>query len=98
RYYCFYSGGRWENESYGVDYGEAKQALGPYDHPSSAQGPRVLRSVPGRLLGPGHNSIVVGPDGHTEYLIYHTWDAEGRGRQMCLDRLIWTKEGPRSHG
>src|SRR5438105_488801 len=21
RYYCFYSGGRWENETYGVDYG-----------------------------------------------------------------------------
>jgi len=23
RYYCFYSGGRWETESYGVDYGVA---------------------------------------------------------------------------
>jgi beta-xylosidase len=29
-YFCFYSGGRWENETYGVDYGVAQSILGPY--------------------------------------------------------------------
>jgi len=29
RYYCFYSGGRWETENYGVDYGIADNVLGP---------------------------------------------------------------------
>ncbi len=98
RYYCFYSGGRWETENYGVDYGVADRVLGPYSCPTDLMGPRVLRSVPGHVLGPGHNSIVVGPDGVTEYLIYHAWDAQWTARRMFLDRLLWTPEGPRCAG
>ena len=39
-----------------------------------------------------------GPDGETEYLIYHAWDKDMTARQMCVDRLIWTPEGPRCEG
>jgi len=98
RYYCFYSGGRWETDSYGVDYGVADNVMGPYSDAGNEAGPRVLRSRPGYVLGPGHNSIVVGPDGQTDYIVYHAWDTNMEARRMCLDKLIWTPEGPRCNG
>ena len=96
RYYCFYSGGRWETENYGVDYGVADSILAPYSDAGNERGPRVLRSVPGKLVGPGHNSIVFGPDGETEYIAFHAWDKEMKMRQMFIDKLLWTPSGPRS--
>ena len=98
RYYCFYSGGRWETEDYGVDYGIADCITGPYSDAGNENGPRVLRTVPNRVFGPGHNSIVLGPDGETEYVVYHAWSADRTARRMCLDKLIWAPEGPRCHG
>ncbi len=98
RYYCFYSGGRWENETYGVDYGVAENVLGPYSDAGNEAGPRVLRTVPGHVLGPGHNSLVLGPDGETEYIVYHAWDRLMKTRQMFIDKLVWTPDGPRCDG
>lgn len=95
RYYCFYSAGRWENETYGVDYAVADYVLGPYSDAGNESGPRVLKTVPGKVLGPGHNSLVTGPDG-ADYLVYHAWDAAMTGRHLCIDRLKWTPDGPRS--
>jgi beta-xylosidase len=97
-YYCFYSGGRWENESYGVDYGIAQSPLGTYTDVGNEQGPRVLRTKPGGLIGPGHNSYIIGPDG-AEYLAFHAWDQAMTARRMFFQRLVWTSDGPRcSHG
>lgn len=98
RYYCFYSGGRWETDSYGVDYGVADRVMGPYSDAGNEAGPRVLRSVPGYVLGPGHNSIAFGLDDRTEYIIYHAWDTDMQARRMCIDPLIWTPSGPRCNG
>ncbi|HLK55935.1 MAG TPA: glycoside hydrolase family 43 protein [Chthonomonadaceae bacterium] len=98
RYYCFYSGGRWETENYGVDFGVADHVLGPYTDFGNETGARVLSTKPGHLLGPGHNSIVVGPDGETEFLAYHAWNPGFNARLMCLDRLLWTPDGPRCDG
>jgi len=98
RYYCFYSGGRWETESYGVDYGVAPHVLGPYSDEGNESGPRILRTVPGRVIGPGHNSIVTAPDGITRFLAYHAWDAARTARRLCIDRLEFTGAGPRSPG
>lgn len=95
KYYCFYSGGRWETENYGVDYAVSNDVLGTYSDEDNDAGPRVLRTIPGELLGPGHNSIALGPDGETEYIVYHAWNKEMTARQMCVDPLIWTAEGPR---
>ncbi len=95
RHYCFYSGGRWENDTYGVDFGVADSILGPYSDVGNERGPRVLRTLRPQLIGPGHNSIVVGPDGRTEYLVFHAWDKGMRVRQMHIARLLWTPEGPR---
>jgi beta-xylosidase len=97
-YYCFYSGGCYENETYGVDYGIAKNVMGPYDDSGNESGPRVLKTVPDRVIGPGHHSIAPGPDDKTEYIVYHAWDLERKARRMCFDKLIWTEKGPRCLG
>jgi beta-xylosidase len=94
RYYCFYSGGCYENDTYGVDYGVADKVLGPYDTSGSENGPRVMRTNP-ELVGPGHISIVLGPDDKSEYVAFHAWDAEMKARQFHLAKLEWTADGPR---
>lgn len=98
RYYCFYSGGCWENDSYGVDFGVAERVMGPYSDAGNEAGPRVLRTVPEHVVGPGHCSVVVGPDQESEYLVYHAWDKEMRARRMFIDRLVWSESGPRCEG
>lgn len=97
-YYCFYSGGCYENETYGVDYGVAEKVTGPYSDAGNSEGPRVLKSVPGHVIGPGHHSIVIGPDDQTEFIAYHAWDLKMEARRMCLDKLAWTEFGPRCPG
>jgi arabinan endo-1,5-alpha-L-arabinosidase len=93
RYYLFYSGGAWTEPGYGVGYAVADHPLGPFTEPEG--GPVVLRSTPGRLIGPGHNSIVMGPDGE-DRIVYHAWDAARERRQMWIDRLSWEPHGPRA--
>jgi GH43 family beta-xylosidase len=95
KYWLFYSGGCYENETYGVDVLIADHPLGPW-HPAyaaSAEGPQVVRTMPGRVIGPGHNSIVTGEDGH-DYFVYHAWDEAMSERQLWIDPLLWLKEGP----
>ena len=96
RYWCFYSGGAWTGAGYGVSYAVADSPLGPFVEPEPGR-PAVLRSCPGELEGPGHCSIVVGPDG-ADYIVYHAWDPERTARRMCVDRLWWRPEGPRVDG
>ena len=96
RYWCLYSGGAWTNATYGVSYGVADAPLGPFHEPA-VDGPALLRSRPGELEGPGHNSVIRGPDGE-DYLVYHAWDPAHTARRMCIDRLEWTADGPRTGG
>jgi len=97
-YYCFYSGGAWHSLDYGVSYGVAETVLGPYQDEWSRSGPSVLRAVPDKVLGPGHNSVVTGPDHWTEFIVYHAWDSARTARRMCIDRLLWDAEGPYCDG
>jgi beta-xylosidase len=96
RYWCLYSGGAWTGAGYGVSYAVADSPLGPFIEPET-DGPALLRSRPGELEGPGHNSVAVGPDGN-DYLVYHAWDRARTARRMCIDRLDWTGEGPQTPG
>jgi GH43 family beta-xylosidase len=97
RYYCLYSGSNWETLNYGVDWCVADGPLGPWGG-ESREGPRLLRSVPGKVRGPGHNSVVTGPDGNTDCVVYHAWDEWMTARRLCIDRLEWTPQGPRCDG
>ena len=56
RYHLFYSGGAWEDETYGVSFAVAEHPLGPFHEPRT--GPTVLQTVPGSVRGPGHNSVI----------------------------------------
>jgi beta-xylosidase len=94
-YYCFYSGGCYQGEGYGVDYGTSRSVTGPYQDEGSESGARVLKTIPGRVIGPGHHSIVTGPDDVSEFIVYHAWDPAMTGRRMHIDRLAWTADGPR---
>lgn len=96
RYYCLYSAGSWLNESYTVAWAVAPHPLGPWTEPPTGDG-RLLTSVPGRVRGPGHNSIVTTPGG-TDMLVYHAWDESGERRQMWVDPLHWTADGPVTTG
>ena len=93
RYYCFFSGGNWQNESYGVSYAVAEHPLGGWREPHPG-GPALLRSVGARLIGPGHNSLVIGPGGE-DYLVFHAWNEARSARQMWLERVVWAPEGPK---
>jgi hypothetical protein len=92
-YWCLYSGGCWQDASYGVDFAVADSPLGPWSDAGAEHGPRVLRSVPGQVTGPGHCSVVTGPD-DDRWLCYHAWDAARTARRLCIDRLRFTADGP----
>jgi beta-xylosidase len=92
RYWLLYSGGLWKGANYGVGCAVADSVLGPYHEPEP--GPVVLKAGAG-LRGPGHNSVVQGPDGVTDYIVFHAWDDELTKRQMYVAPLRWTERGPR---
>jgi len=98
KYYCTYSGGCYEGEGYGVDYGVASNVLGPYSDQGNENGARILRTAPGKVIGPGHHSIIKGPDDKTDFIVYHAWDSQMTGRRMHIDILEWTEDGPRCQG
>jgi arabinan endo-1,5-alpha-L-arabinosidase len=95
RYHLLYSGGAWEQPSYGVSYAVADAPMGPFREPVT--GPVVLQTLPGRVIGPGHNSVVVGPDG-ADWLVYHAWDPQRTARELRIDRLVWGADGPERSG
>ena len=95
RYWLLYSGGAWTGESYAVSWAVADRPLGPWVH-AGPDVPALLRTVPG-LVGPGHCSVVEGPDGG-DWLAYHAWDPGLTARRMCLDRIEWTPDGPGTPG
>lgn len=94
RYYCLYSGGAWHTQNYGLGFAVADHPLGPWTDHMAEHGPTVLRGMPGRIVGPGHNSAVLGPDNRTIYVVYHAWDPGHTARRMCIDPLRWTDSGP----
>ena len=99
KYYCFYSGGAWERDHYGVSWVVADHPLGPYRRPEAGEAARLMRTpANGELLGPGHNSFTVSPDGSETWIVYHAWDLAQTGRRMCIDKLAWRDGTPTTIG
>lgn len=96
--YCFYSGGAWERDNYGVSYVMADHVLGPYRRPAGGDEALLMRSRPGAVIGPGHNSFTVSPDGSETWIVYHAWDVAQTARRMCIDRLEWEDGRPVTGG
>jgi len=94
RYVLFYAGGNWQNASYGVSFATSDSPLGPWRDEFSQTGASVLQGN-AQTIGPGHNSVVLAPDGTTMLCVYHSWNVEGTKRQLCLDPIGWTPNGPK---
>jgi GH43 family beta-xylosidase len=93
-YYQMFSGGNWQNPTYGVSYAVTDQLDRPGEWDQAADGVRVfpiLRSG-GEVIGPGHNSVVRGPDNRELFCVYHRWSADTQARVMAIDRLDWAGE------
>lgn len=83
----FYSGGSWEGPDYGVATAVASSPLGPWRHASDGA-PDVLSGALSGLAGPGHNSLVAGPDGRT-WIAFHAWDDSMERRRPYVAPLGW---------
>lgn len=92
--YQMFSGGNWQNVTYGVSYALSDTVERADEWAQVADGERVLpilRTIPGAVIGPGHNSVVLGPDNQQLFCVYHRW-REGVGRVLAIDRLDWVGE------
>ncbi|MBW8873645.1 MAG: glycoside hydrolase family 43 protein [Acidobacteria bacterium] len=96
-YYQMFSGGNWQNPTYGVSYATARHVEDleePGEWQQAADGERVLPILRsgGEVVGPGHNSVVRGPDNRQLYCVYHRWSPDTRARVMAIDPLDWAGE------
>ncbi|PYS99900.1 MAG: hypothetical protein DMF63_09505 [Acidobacteria bacterium] len=90
-YYEMFSGGNWQNTTYGVSFATADTIDVRDEWEQFSDGEKVLpilRTEPGVIVGPGHNSVVRGPNNRELYCVYHRWtDA---GRVLAIDRMDFT--------
>jgi beta-xylosidase len=98
QYYLFYSGNVYAGEAYAVGYALCESAVGPCE--DAEENPILKSSMDTQplVVGPGHQSIIMDDAGET-WLIYHVWQVTDGGtltstRQMWMDRLVWTEDGP----
>ena len=87
-YYEMFSGGNWQNTTYGVSFAISDRIDNPDEWLQFSDGENVLpilRTDPGVIIGPGHNSVVRGPNNRELFCVYHRWtDA---GRVLAIDRM-----------
>ena len=87
-YYEMFSGGNWQNTTYGVSYAVTRELDGNDEWAQLSDGVNVLpilRTIPGVVEGPGHNSLVRGPNNRELYCVYHRW--VGGERVLAIDRM-----------
>jgi GH43 family beta-xylosidase len=95
-YYQMFSGGNWQNPTYGVSFSTTRDFLAPEEWQQYSDGEKILpilQTIPGKVIGPGHNSVVRGTDNFELFCIYHRWsDDLQRGRLLALDRMDFVGE------
>ncbi|HEY9422367.1 MAG TPA: glycoside hydrolase family 43 protein, partial [Thermoanaerobaculia bacterium] len=93
-YYQMFSGGNWQNPTYGVSYATARSLGAPGEWEQAADGAGVLPILRsgGEVVGPGHNSVVRGPDNRQLYCVYHRWSPDTSARVLAIDPLDWAGE------
>lgn len=94
RYYQMFSGGNYQNESYGVGYGVTEDIKERAEWQQGIDGQRrlpILHSIPGAVAGPGHNSVTPGPDHRQLFCVYHEIKPDQGlfARVLAVDRLEW---------
>jgi GH43 family beta-xylosidase len=91
RYWMTYSGGAWTGPGYAVSWASARHPMGPWQ-PAPIDSPPLL-ATSDHLIGPGHNSLVVAPDG-SDVIAFHAWNAAGTQRQLHLAPIHFDPDGP----
>lgn len=87
-YYEMFSGGNWQNISYGVGFAVTDDIGRNREWKQFADGKKVLpilRTLPGKVIGPGHNSVIRGPNNRELYCVYHRWVNDAR--VLAVDRM-----------
>ncbi|MEW6128531.1 MAG: hypothetical protein AB1757_15940, partial [Acidobacteriota bacterium] len=95
KYYEMFSGGNWQNKTYGVSYAVSDRVLREDEWEQVADGEQtlpILRTIPHRVIGPGHNSVVRGLDNREWFCVYHRWSSDNQARVLAIDRLDWVGE------
>ena len=100
-YHLFFSVGWYQSNkqdaSYAVCHAVARSVEGPYVKDPEP----LLKTVPGKVYGPGHQCVLKLPSGEW-WMAYHAWDdvSEPRygsnpsGRTLRIDRLRWEGDTP----
>lgn len=93
KYYMTYTGNHVFSKGYRVDY--AVSTTGPRSGYAADSMNPVLISTEGPTVGLGHNTVVLGPNLDTHYMVYH--NLEGPGivgplRHLNLDRIVWNND------
>ena len=91
RYWLTFSGGAWTGSDYTVSWAVADHPRGPW-HAAPTGAPTLLRTDD-EFIGPGHNSLVVGPDGR-DVIAFHAWDAALSRRELHLRHIDFGADGP----
>jgi GH43 family beta-xylosidase len=93
-YYEMFSGGNWQNITYGVSFAVTSDLAQTEEWTQFSDGENVLpilRTIPDLVIGPGHNSAIRGLNQRELYCIYHRWTEHGR--VLAIDRMDFA--GPR---
>jgi GH43 family beta-xylosidase len=88
RLFEMFSGGNWQNTTYGVSFAVALDIaqFGEWEQVADGEDMLpILRTVPDRIVGPGHNCVVRGPNNRELYCVYHRWTESGR--VLAIDRM-----------
>lgn len=87
-YYEMFSGGNWQNISYGVSFATTDDLDGDDEWEQFSDGEKILpilRTIPEKVIGPGHNSVIRGPNNRELFCVYHRWVENER--VMAMDRM-----------
>jgi len=87
-YYEMFSGGNWQNITYGVSFAVTDDIERDGEWTQFSDGAKtfpILRTVPEKVVGPGHNSVVRGVNNRERFCVYHRWTENGRA--LSIDRM-----------
>ncbi len=87
-YYQMFSGGNWQNTSYGVGFATTGDIESETEWKQFSDGVGtlpILRTIPNQVIGPGHNSVIAGPNNRELFCVYHEW-IQGE-RVLAVDRM-----------
>jgi len=90
RYFQMFSGGCYRDDTYAIGVATADAPAGLWTKDDD----NPLFSSAERIRGAGHHSVVLAPDGVTQYACYHGYVRGDSGRKVHLDRLHWVGDRP----